>query len=134
MARTFKILTVEDIIEINRRMIKESGGFHNSDNNSANLGPLEHILDVIQGSVFGVNLYPSIFEKAGAIAWRIITEHVFFDGNKRTGMEACRNFLEQNGYNMRIDFDIIDVAIDIAEKKVEFYDFILWLKKRTSSL
>jgi len=135
MERTFKVLTIEDIVEINSRMIENFGGiFFEGDRNLANPGSLEHILNEIQGSFFGHIPFPKLIEKAAAIAWRIIIIHVFHDGNKRTGMEACRMFLELNGYEMKIDSKVVDMALSIAKNKVNFTEFVQWLDSRTSKI
>lgn len=135
MERTFKVLTIEDIVEINRRMIGEFGGiFFEGDRNIANIGSLEHVLYEIQGYLFGHTPFPKLIEKAAAIAWRIIVNHIFHDGNKRTGMEACRIFLELNGYEMKIDSKVVDMALNIAKNKVNFNEFVQWLDSRTSRI
>ena len=135
MGGALQVLTDSDIVEINRRMIKEFGGsFYEGDNNLLNPGSLEHVLEEIQGSLFGKEPFPSIFEKSAAICCRIIQNHVFHDGNKRTGMEACRIFLELNGYKMKIDREVIDMALSIATSQVEFEDVVQWIKERTTKL
>lgn len=135
MGRTLQVLTKHEIIEINRRMIAKYGGiFFNGDCNLANPGSLEHILDEIQGTIFGCEPYPTLFKKAAAVAWRIIINHVFHDGNKRTGMEACRQILELNGYNMRIDMNVVDMALNITNGKVEFINFVHWVEARTTKI
>ena len=132
MAGTLQVLTKSEIAEINRRMILEFGGiFFAADQNLANPGSLEHILEGIQGSFFGYNPYPSLIEKAAAICWRIIVNHVFHDGNKRTGMETCRLFLELNGYAMKIDFEVVDMALRIAKGEIQFSEFVAWIEQRT---
>jgi len=117
-------------------MIREFGGIYfEGDRNLGNPGSLEHVLQEIQGSVFGHDPYPTLIEKAAAVAWRIIVTHVFHDGNKRTGMEACRQLLELNGYVMRIERQpIVDMALDIATGKVQFHEFLEWLKERTTKV
>jgi death on curing protein len=132
MGGTIQILTVEDIGEINRRMISEFGGiFFMGDENLANPGSLEHLLDEIQGFLFEQELYPDIFDKAALIAHRIIVGHIFHDGNKRTGMEACRLFLEINGYDMRMDNEVVNVALQIATHEIQFDEISSWLRDRT---
>ncbi len=69
-------------------------------------------------------------EKAAALAWQIIRAHIFHDGNKRTGMEACRLMLEMNGYVMRIDREVIDIALQISEKRIAFHEFVHWVAAR----
>ncbi len=131
MDRAGKALKLADILEINRRMIQAFGGiFFEGDDNLANPGSLEYILEAIQGSLFGYDLYPTLVEKAAAVAWRIITAHVFHDGNKRTGMEACRLLLDINGYVMQIDVEVVNVAVQIASGELGFADFVQWLEAR----
>lgn len=131
MVGTGKTLTVADIVEINRRMIAHFGGiFFEGDDNLANRGSLEYLLAEIHGSLYGQELYPDLFQKAGLIAWRIIVGHIFHDGNKRTGMESCRLFLELNGYILTMDMEIVDIALRIATHDIEFDDFVHWLRNR----
>ena len=135
MGRALQVLTVADVVEINRRMIDAFGGFFvGADNNLANPGSLDHVLQEIQGSLFGHEPYPTVIEKAAAIGWRIIAGHVFHDGNKRTGMEACRQFLELNGYRMRIDRGVVCMALEIARNEVNSSKFADWLGERTSKV
>lgn len=132
MGRAIQVLTVADIVEINRRMIVKFGGiFFVGDDNLANPGSLDYLLDEVQGSLFGQELYPNIIDKAALLAWRIITGHIFHDGNKRTGMEASRLFLELNGYEMQIDLDVVTVALQIATHDIQFIDFVQWVQLRT---
>ncbi len=115
MARVGKTLTLAQIAEINRRMITTFGGFFvEANDNLINPDSLHYTLEAIQAPIFGQELYPTPIEKAAALAWCIITHHVFYDGNKRTGMETCRLFLDLNGYTMIIDQEIVQVAVEIA--------------------
>lgn len=115
-------------------MIASFGGiFFSADDNLLNPGSLEHVLEEIHGSLFGQELHPSIYEKAAALGWRIIAGHVFYDGNKRTGMETCRLYLDLNGYEMRIDFEAVDMALKIAKGEVELPEFVRWIERRTTN-
>lgn len=126
-----KILKFEEVVEINRRMVLTFGGFYTEgDDNLANSGSLVYILGAIQSSFFGHDPYPTLLEKAAALAWQIIRAHVFHDGNKRTGMEACRLVLDLNGYAMRIDRGVIDISLQISEKQISFQDFVQWVAGR----
>lgn len=135
MGRTGKVLDAieflefEEVLEINRRMILAYGGFFTEgDNNLANPGSLRYTLEMIQGSFFESDPYPTVVEKAAFLAWRIIKGHMFHDGNKRTGVESCRLMLDLNGYTMRIDRDVIDMAVWICEGQVSFDEFTQWLE------
>ena len=133
MGRVGRTLTLAQIVEINRRMLDTFGGFLVEANSDlANPGPLRYILEAIQAPIFGQDLYPTHIEKAAALAWYIITHHVFHDGNKRTAMETCRLFLDLNGYTMTIDQHVAQVAVDIATKEMTFEAFVCWLQARTA--
>jgi death-on-curing protein len=115
-------------------MITTFGGFFvEGDQNLGNPGSLEYALEAIQGSLFGQDLYPTLIEKAAALCWRVIRNHVFHDGNKRTGMEVCRLFLDLNGYVMRIDQGVVGMAVDIASGRVTFDEFVQWVAERSMS-
>src|SRR5579871_1613355 len=106
-----QFLTREQIVDINYLMYEETGGEFNGDDNLKEPGTLDYILDAVQALVMGYDPYPTVIDKAAAIGWRIITGHVFWDGNKRTGIEVCRVFLRLNGYDMRLDWDIYAMAM-----------------------
>lgn len=131
MGRTLQTLTKSEIVQINRRMIQQFGGiFFSGNENIHNSGSLDYLIGTIEGSVLDFDPYPTIIEKAALLAWRIITGHIFIDGNKRTGLESCRLFLEINGFDLPIDHDIVTIALKIAKKEITFLDFVEWLNKR----
>ncbi|TET11981.1 MAG: type II toxin-antitoxin system death-on-curing family toxin [Candidatus Thorarchaeota archaeon] len=114
-------------------MILEFGGsYFEGNNNLLNPGSLDYLIDLILGFLPVPDQYPSPIHKSAILAWRIIKGHIFFDGNKRTGMEACRLLLEINGYQMKIDSQVIEMALDIANGEIEFPRFVKWLEGRTS--
>jgi death-on-curing protein len=135
LGRTFETLTKNEILEINRRMIEEFGGFYlDFNDNLLNPSVLEHVLVEIESSIFEQDLYPEIIQKAGILAWRINAGHVFYDGNKRTSVEVCRLFLEINGFELKLDVSIIDIAIKIARNEISFQEFLDWLRNNIINL
>lgn len=135
MGRAFETLTKNEILEINRRMIEEFGGFYlDFNDNLLNPSVLEHVLVEIESSLFGQDLYPEIIQKAGIIAWRINAGHIFYDGNKRTSVEVCRLFLEINGLILKLDLSVIEIAIKIARNEITFQEFIDWLRRNIINL
>ncbi len=134
MDRASKILTFDEVVDINRRMIKKFGGglFIEADSNLANPGSLEHVLEEAQGSLYGQVLFPTIIEKAALICWHIIVGHIFHDGNKRTGLEVCYVTLRLNGYEMQIDRDALEMALQIAKREVTLSEYTRWLERRVT--
>jgi hypothetical protein len=62
MVGALQVLTFDEIVEINRRMINEFGGiFFSGDDNLASPCSFSHLLEEIQGSLYGQELYPDNF-------------------------------------------------------------------------
>jgi death-on-curing protein len=84
-----RYLTVNEVLEIYTRVVRQSGGaigIHD-------LGALESAVAQPRMTFGGEDLYPSIVEKASALGFSLIQNHPFVDGNKRTGHAAMETFL-----------------------------------------
>jgi death-on-curing protein len=69
----------------------------------------------------GEELYPSDFEKAGALFHSLIKNHPFMDGTKRTAFAAALYFLESCGYSLPTRYpldEVIDFCVSIAEENL----------------
>jgi len=106
-------LTKEDIVLINSKTIKRHGGNFVSPFNFLNEPPLDYLVDAVQAKMFGNPVYPEIYEKAGVYMFNIISNHVFQDGNKRTGLGAALIFLNLN------DFFLINQLKKILNNKAK---------------
>ncbi len=73
---------------INRKTIESHGGNFIDPNNFLNEANLDYLIEIVQSEMFGEPLYPTLSEKAGLYMYNIISNHIFQDGNKRTGLEA----------------------------------------------
>ncbi len=93
-------LTKSHIITINRLTVLHHGGNYVSPSNLLNESALDYLVEIVFAEMFGQPLYPSIFDKAGVYLFNIIANHIFSDGNKRTGLEAVLLFLKFNGYQL----------------------------------
>lgn len=85
------------------------------------------MLEAIQYPIFQRELYPTLHEKAAALCWFIIKDHIFFDGNKRTGILSSIIFLEANGYGFNVDDEVIRTTIDIANGIINFEELVVWI-------
>ncbi|MCW5874139.1 MAG: Fic family protein [Anaerolineales bacterium] len=95
ISKALVFLTFRDVLSINETVIQRSGGFFAPPDNLLNTNSLLWVLEAIQGqTVFGSDSYAALSDKASLIAWTIINDHVFNDGNKRTGMLCMAIFLE----------------------------------------
>lgn len=59
-----------------------------------------------QATVFGVDAYPQLWDKAAALLQSLARNHALIDGNKRTAWAAAWTFLHINGIELAADFDV----------------------------
>ena len=81
----------------------------------------------------GEELYPTIWDKAAQLAYGLAKNHGFVDGNKRTAIHAMLMLLIIN--NVSIEYsqeEIVSLAVDIADGKLEPSDIANWLHSRES--
>ena len=82
-------------------------------------------------SMFGEDLYKSIEAKAARLAFGIINNHPFVDGNKRTGLHCMLVFLLLNEYDIEYtQEEIEELAVGIAEKTIVDTAIIEWISSR----
>ena len=78
-------------------------------------------------------MYPTIFDKAAAIAESIIINHPFIDGKKRTGYLAMLALLEEGKTEIQVpNEDIYNFVINISTGEIKFDQIVEWLMKNTS--
>lgn len=133
MGISCKTLTRETILAFNKEEINNSGGMFIGVDNLMNPAALDYILEAVESTSFGVDRYPSITEKAAAIGHRIITRHVFNDGNKRTGLQSCYVFLALNGFEMNLEPEdkVEEFILKTADSQVNLVKFTRWVRLRT---
>ena len=85
--------TLEDVLELHQEMINTIGGSHRV----KDTGSLESALGQPMMTFGGEDFYPTLAEKAAALAFSLIQNHPFYDGNKRTGHAATVLFLDLRG-------------------------------------
>lgn len=67
---------------------------------------------------FGVELFPSFFEKACCYYHTIARTHVFHNGNKRTALSVFLVLLEINNFTLNIDDMFLeDYTVNIAHEE-----------------
>ena len=93
-------LRKEVIIAINRKTIDDNGGLFIPPTNFLHGEQLDYITDAVQSEMFGQELYPNLSDKAAVYMFNIISNHVFADGNKRTGLGAALTFLRLNDHRL----------------------------------
>ena len=125
-------LRKEDVIRINRKTIKRHGGNFLVPDNLLNEEPLNYLIDIVSSTIFGQELYSEIHSKASVYMFNIISNHVFTDGNKRTGLEAAILFLDLNGYRIDKSLDkkeVFNFTMDVASGELTLEEVQQWFEK-----
>ncbi|MGW0157859.1 type II toxin-antitoxin system death-on-curing family toxin [Mycobacterium sp. NPDC003323] len=68
-----------------------------------------------QATVFGVDAYPQLWDKAAALLQSLARNHALVDGNKRTAWASAWTFLYINGFELSPQFDV-DRAEDLMNE------------------
>jgi death on curing protein len=119
-----RYLTVGEVLEIYRRVMQQSGGLVGI----RDLGGLESAVAQPRMTFGGLELYPTLTEKAAALGFSLIQNHPFLDGNKRTGHASMEIFLVLNGHQIRASVDEqVEIILQVAEGVMSREKFAEWL-------
>lgn len=78
-------------------------------------GLLESAVASVDAGFEDVEQYPSVEEKAARLAYALISNHAFVDGNKRTGVLAMLMTLKLNSAAPRYtQQELMDLGLDTA--------------------
>jgi death on curing protein len=106
-------LTLDDVLEFHRVQLDRWGG----QEGVRDLGALESALAQPQATFGGEYLHEDLFAMAAAYAFHVAEAQAFFDGNKRTAVDAALTFLALNGYAVADpDMALFDAMIDVANR------------------
>lgn len=72
--------------------------------------------------------FNTLAEIAALYAEVIARGHVFLDGNKRTALTSMLSFLNLNDLELKVNqSELENQIVDIADKKIDFKQFAIWL-------
>ena len=117
-------LSVEDITTLHSMLISRSGGLDGIRDTN--------LLDLSVNSPYhtfsGQNLYPTIQTMAAHLAFSLIKNHPFLDGNKRIGIFAMMVFLEINGLPLTCtDKELEVLGWGLADSSITESDLLEWI-------
>ncbi len=96
-----RYLTLGETVGLHRAIVAATGGA----DGVRDLGALESALAQPKATFGGSDLYPSVIDKACALAFTLALNHPFVDGNKRIAHAAMAVFLDLNGFVIRASID-----------------------------
>ena len=126
-----RYLTLGEVIELHRRLLQVTGGAPDI----RDFGVLESAIAQPKATFGGVDLYPTLVEKAATLGFSLVQGHPFVDGNKRVGHAAMETFLVLNGTEIDAPADSQErLMLDLAAGRIGRDDLIDWLRQHLKPL
>lgn len=119
-----KHLRVDQVLEIHRRVIEETGG-----------DPAVRDMSLLDSAVSQTrwHYYATVEEKAAALAFSLCKNHPFADDNKRTSYVAMRMFLRRNRRDLRVSIDDAErTFLGLAASSVDREELVRWVTAHAS--
>lgn len=119
------LLTVDEIIMLHEKQLLATGG-------SAGLrdrGLLESAVYGVNAGLADIERYPTVEEKAARLAFSLVNNHAFVDGNKRVGILAMLMTLRLNGVTLRYtQAELIRLGLAIASGAADTEEILSWIQ------
>ncbi len=123
------LLTVDEIIMLHDKLLRATGGLPGL----RDRGLLESAVFGVDASFEDVEKYPTVEEKAARLAYALISNHAFADGNKRVGILAMLITLRLNGVALQYtQRELIDLGLGAADGTAGYGEILAWLTAHRS--
>lgn len=124
------LLTVDEVILLHEKLIAATGGT-----------PGLRDRGLLESAVFGINAgfedveqYPTVEQKAARLAYALIANHAFVDGNKRIGILSMLIILDLNRTVLQYtQQELIALGLSAAEGKSGYHEILAWIMSHRSS-
>jgi death-on-curing protein len=119
-----KRICADEIISLHSKLISQSGGLDGIRD--------AHLLDLSVNSPYhtfgGQHLYPTVQAMAAHLAFSLIKNHPFLDGNKRIGILGMLVFLKINGLPITCtDNELETLGWGLADSSINEAELIEWI-------
>ena len=121
-------LSKEQVKRLHKNMIIATGGSDGIRDESL----LDSALSAPNQTFDGIELYQSTAAKIARIAYNIVCNHPFVDGNKRIGTYVMLVLLELN--HIEVDFtddDIVRIGLELASGKMDYSELFSMILTRS---
>jgi death-on-curing protein len=120
-----RYLTLNEVLALHQQVIAQSGGAAGV----RDVNGLDSAIVQPQMSFGGQELYPTLADKAAALAFSLVLNHPFIDGNKRVGHAAMETFLVLNGHELNAPVNEQEhVILQLAAGALGRADFTDWVR------
>ncbi len=114
----------KEILYMHSQLILASGG----EDGVRDMNLLLSAIEAPFQSFDNMYLYPTLTEKASRLAYGIIKNHPFLDGNKRIGVLVMLVFLELNNVFLKYtDKELVMLGISVASGDMNNLEILEWI-------
>lgn len=119
-----KVLSREQVLNLHSQLIAATGGT----DGVRDYALLDSALQAPFQGFAGVDVYPTVQQKAARLAYGLIKNYAFIDGNKRIGAHVLLIFLLLNKINLEYtQQELIDIVLVVAASECELDDLVRWI-------
>lgn len=119
--------TKDIVLSLYKKLVDKTGGTFGV----RDLSMLESAIEAPYQTFGGVELYPTMIEKAARLGFGLVSNHPFIDGNKRIGIFIMLIFLKVNDIDIKFtDDEIVYLALGVASGKLSYEDLLDFLKNK----
>ena len=120
-----RYLTLGEVVDLHQRLLKQTGGAPGL----RDLGLLESALAQPKATFDGVDLHPTLADKAAALGFALVANHAFVDGNKRVAHAAMEVFLLLNDHQLGGAIDDHErLMLDLAAGAIDRVQLTVWVQ------
>lgn len=124
------LLTTEEVLMLHGKLLAATGGLPGL----RDQGLLESAVLSVDAGFEDVEQYPTVEEKAARLAFALISNHPFADGNKRVGVLAMLMTLKLNGVALRYtQQELIDLGLAAANGRAGYLELLAWVKTHAAN-
>ena len=121
------MLTKEQVVLLHKLIYDRFGGSYGVRDE----GLLDSALAAPMQTFGGQDLYETDLDKIEQLAFGLIRNHPFADGNKRIGALALLVLLELNGYELKAsNEEFYDAIYGVASGEIDDEEFRVWVGSR----
>lgn len=123
-------LEKETVMALHRLLTDTVGGAHGLRDG----GLLDSAVLAAYATFDGVELYPTVEEKAARLAHSLIANHAFVDGNKRIGILVMLTFLRANGVPLVArDEELVALGLGVAAGELGYREILAFIEAHVKS-
>jgi death-on-curing protein len=125
-----RFLSLGEVLALHQRILATSGGRPGI----RDLGAILSAVSQPKASAGGEDAYPTVHGKAAALAYSLVRNHGFIDGNKRVAHAAMEVFLVLNGLEISASVEEQErFMLSLASGEISREVLVSWLQANTQA-